>query len=196
MFPSEFDELVDSLTEIPGISKKQARKIINYFLTLDRTHLDQNIKNFINKLEKIKKCSICNFWTIEDKCKICLSKNRENKLMIVENSSQIEKFEEWKIFNGKYYVVPVLFSKKFEQVKNFDFSFLNNYVNSFDEIIIGISPTPEGIITSNFIYDSIKKVYPNKQISKLAVGIPLGTSLDYMDQLTMSYAIKNRKNIK
>ena len=117
--------------------------------------------------------------------------------MIVENIAQIQKYEEWKIFNGKYYKIPQLFTKKFERINiNLDFSFLIEYIENFDEIILALSPTPEGIMSANFIFDTIKKEKPKTNISKLAIGVPIGSHLDYMDQLTMSYAIKNRKDIK
>lgn len=93
--------------------------------------------------------------------------------------------------------MPILFNKKFERIEsNFDFNNLLDYVDNFNEIIIGLSPTAEGVLTSNLIFDTIKKEKPNINISSLAIGIPMGSSIDYMDQLTISYAIKNRKDIK
>ena len=69
-------------------------------------------------------------------------------------------------------------------------------INQFKEIIIGISPNQQGILTTNYLLNEINKNVPHIKVSQLSIGIPFGASIDYIDQLTMSYAIKNRKDIK
>lgn len=197
MFPSEFDYLIELLTKLPGISKKQAIKIVNFLLSQDKSNLLEKNRVFIKTIESISKCEICNFYSTNKRCEICLSQNREKKLMIIENVDQIQKYENWKLWKGKYFIVPSIFNSKFERInKSFDFSFLLDYIKDFNEVVISISPTAEGVLTSNLIFDTIKKEKPEVNISKLAIGIPIGSSIDYMDQLTLSYAIKNRKDIK
>lgn len=197
MFPSEFDRLIDLLTKLPGISKKQALRIINFLLSQDKSKLVEDSQSFIKTIKIISNCEICNFYSSNKRCEICLSPDREKKLMIIENVDQIQKYETWKLWKGKYFIVPPIFNSKFERINNnFDFTFLLDYVDNFNEIVISISPTAEGVLTSNLIFDTIKKEKSKVNISKLAIGIPIGSSIDYIDQLTLSYAIKNRKDIK
>lgn len=197
MFPKEFDDLVEMLREIPGISQKQATKIVNFFLKKNKNDLLKYKDKFFNNLLKIDKCSICGFYATNNECLICDNKERNNKLLIVENLEQIQKYENWKIFDGKYYSIPILFNKKLELiVENLNIDFLIKYINHFDEIIIALSPTVEGVFTTNYLCEQIKKNYPKKHISSLSIGIPMGSSIDFMDQLTLSYAIKNRKDIE
>ncbi|MBD5422910.1 MAG: toprim domain-containing protein [Mycoplasma sp.] len=197
MLPKEFENLIDILREYPNVSNKQAMKIIKFIFEEKIDKFENDVNIFIDNLKKIKRCKLCSYFSIDDLCNICNSDDREKKLMIVENVDQIQKYEDWGIFHGKYYLVPILFSKNFERTKDdYNFSSLIEYVDNFNEIIIGLSPTPEGVLTSNLVFDKIKKEKPNILVSKLAIGIPLGTSVDYMDKLTMSYAIQNRKDIK
>ena len=196
MILKEFNNLVDSLTKLPGISRKQATKIVNYLLINKKENIENVLKDFLSNINKIKNCSICGYYSIDNKCEICNSNHRENKLLIIENCEQIEKYENWKLWNGKYFKVPQLFNKKFEKIEsNFNFDFLNSYITSFDEIVIALSPTPEGVLSANYIFDIIKNKNQKIKISKLAIGVPMGATIDYMDQLTLSYAIKNRKDI-
>ncbi len=199
MFIDELDNLIEQLQEISGVSKKQAIEIINFLLSKRNEEQDIRINNFLKDIKKIKECSICSLYTDnqDSKCNICLSNKRESKLMIIENRSQIQKYEDWGLYKGRYFKVPQLFTKKFERINsNFEMDFLIDYINQFDEVIIALSPTPEGVLTSNLIFDTIKKSKPNIYISQLAIGIPMNSQIDYVDKLTLSQALKNRKEIK
>ena len=90
-----------------------------------------------------------------------------------------------------------MFNEKLVQKKiTFDWASFFDYLKEFEEIIIGISPNQQGILTINYLLEEINKNIPHIKVSQLAIGIPFGVSIDYIDQLTMSYAIKNRKDIK
>ena len=115
--------------------------------------------------------------------------------MIIEDIEKINQFEKERLFNGKYYLVPILFNKKFQQTQ-FDFDFLLTYLNEFDEVILAINSTTEGILTANLIVDKIKEKHKNIKITQLATGIPLGVKMEYIDDLTLSYALKNRKELE
>lgn len=191
------DDLVENVSSYLQIPKKQSLKIIKNIIDNKKDIFEIDIQKFIEVIKKIKKCTICFTLTENELCEICLSNNRYKKLMIVENPNIISKYEEWKIFNGKYFLVPILYTKKFTLINpEFDFTFLLSYIDQFEEIIISLSPTAEGVLTSNLIFDTIKKNNSNIKISQLAIGIPLGSTIDYIDQMTINHAFKNRKDIK
>lgn len=197
MLPKEIDEIFDIISNIPNFSKKQATNFVFYLLSKNKNNLKKNIDNLLELINKISECEICHYFSNEKLCNICNSKTRENKLLLVENVHQIQKYEDWKIFNGKYFLIPNLFNKKFEKINenNFNIDFFLKYIKDFNEIIIAISPDVEGVLTSNFIFDKIKENYPMKNVTKLAIGLPIGSSVDYVDEKTFSYALKNRKDI-
>ncbi len=197
MLPLEFDYLVDIIKTIPSISNKQAQKIAKYLIDQNIENLKKNSALIFDYLKKIKKCVLCSYYTNDKLCNICLSLDRDKKLLIIENVDQIFQYEKWKIYYGKYYLFPQLFNEKLVQKKiTFDWSPFFDYLKEFEEIIIGISPNQQGILTINYLLEEINKNIPHIKVSQLAIGIPFGVSIDYIDQLTMSYAIKNRKDIK
>ena len=146
-----------------------------------------------DRLDQIQPCSLCQNFTDQNLCQICRSENRQKQLMIIEDIDKIEQFEKENLFQGKYYLVPILYNKKFEQ-KPFDFQVLLNYLDQFDEVILALNSTSEAILTANLIIDQIKTRSQIK-ISQLATGIPLGTKMEYIDDLTLNYALKNRKEL-
>ena len=192
----EIDELIEILKTYPGINHRQAQKIIYFLLEQNPEQNDNQFNQFKTILKQIKKCNICKNYTIDFLCSICASQDRSKKLMVVENSVQIRNYEEWKYFDGKYFQIPFLFNKRFEKIQNVDLSFFMDYVNNFEEIILAISPTAEGILTTNYLYEQIKNKNPKIKITKLATGIQMGASIDYADKLTIFHALKNRKEIE
>lgn len=197
MLPLEFDYLVDIIKKIPSISNKQAQKIAKYLIDQNVENLEKNSSLIFNYLKKIKKCVLCSYYTNDKLCNICLSTDRDKQLLIIENLEQIFQYEKWKIYHGKYYLFPQLFNEKLVQKNvDFDWTAFFEYLNQFEEIIIGISPNQQGILTINHLLDEINKNAPHIKVSQLSIGIPFGVSIDYIDQLTISYAIKNRKDIK
>lgn len=190
----EFEKLIEILSEISVLSSKQC-KTLAHFLVNNAAKIKEPLKELTFLLEKIQCCSICKTFTIDPTCWICTSTERAKQLMIIEDIEKINQFEKEKLFNGKYYLVPILFNKKFQQTQ-FDFDFLLTYLNEFDEVILAINSTTEGILTSNLIIDKIKEKHKNIKITQLATGIPLGVKMEYIDDLTLSYALKNRKELE
>lgn len=190
------DSIIEEIKKMPGITNKQAKKIVYFLLNQSKEFRNEYFKKLNEKLNEISKCEICSNYTTKKLCNICLSSDRNKKLIIVENIDQISLFEDWQIFNSKYFIVPLLFNSKFEEIKNYNFDFLLNYLKKFEEVILALSPTAHGLLTMDLISEQIRKENQNIKITQLATGIPIGSSIEYMDKLTMKYAIKNRKEFK
>lgn len=192
---NEIDSIIEDIKKIPGITNKQAKKVVYFLLNQTEQFRIDYFENLNKKINKIKKCEICSIYTLNKLCEICSSNNKNKQLVVVENVDQILKFEEWKMFNSKYFVIPILFNSKFEK-NNYDFDVFLKYIKQFDEVLITISPTAQGLLTIDLIIQKIKEKEIDIKISQLATGIPIGSSIDYIDKLTMKYAIKNRKDVE
>lgn len=190
---NEIDDLWSIFQQLSFLSSKQIKKIINLLISKKNETIN-NLEKIQELIKELKQCSICTQYTKNEICQICSSNEREKKLLIVECVEQIKKIEDDNIFKGKYFVIPILYSKKFIPL-DYDFSFLINYLPKFNEVIIGVDSTPEGILTSNRIFEEIRKK-STISVTKLATGIPLGSNIDYVDKITLSYALNNRKEIK
>lgn len=188
----EFNKLMEIVDQIAIFSSKQ-KKLLAHYLVANATKIKQPLNELVSLLDQIQPCSLCQNFTDQNLCQICRSENRQKQLMIIEDIDKIEQFEKENLFQGKYYLIPILYNKKFEQ-KQFDFETLLNYLDQFDEVILALNSTQEGILTANLIIDQIKTKSQIK-ISQLATGIPLGTKMEYIDDLTLNYALKNRKEL-
>lgn len=192
MATAEFNKLMEIVDQIAIFSSKQ-KKLLAHYLVANATKIKQPLNELVSLLDQIQPCSLCQNFTDQNLCQICRSENRQKQLMIIEDIDKIEQFEKENLFQGKYYLIPILYNKKFEQ-KQFDFETLLNYLDQFDEVILALNSTQEGILTANLIIDQIKTKSQIK-ISQLATGIPLGTKMEYIDDLTLNYALKNRKEL-
>ena len=99
---NKYLELETKLKKISNLSKKQIQKIIFNLINLDKNDLNI-LFDLINQAKsEIKKCKICGYYSSDDLCLICTNEMRTNKIIVVEQSDDIDKFEELKIYDGKY----------------------------------------------------------------------------------------------
>ncbi len=192
------NRLINELKKIPGIGAKSAQRISFYILKApleDVNALSEAIKDV---KEKLKYCSICNNITDIDPCKICSDEKRDGSLLcVVEepyNVSAIEKTEKYK---GKYHVllgtISPLQGKGPENIK------IGELVKRIEregikEVIIATNPTVEGEATSHYIIQILKPF--NIKLTRLAIGIPVGSDIDFADQVTIARALEGRFEIK
>lgn len=183
----------DFLKQKLKISKKQAEKIIDFIISSNEEDFKSLISNFNNLKQKIKKCKVCNNISDNNLCEICSDEDRDKVLLIVENQKALDKFENSKFYYGKYFII----NEKFILKNDFsdeellkEVSKIVEYAAFFEETIIALSPTLQGeIITYH-----IKKTLDEAQIqnSQIAIGIPLGASVNFVDDITLKQSIINR----
>lgn len=188
------EKLNQVLTTIPGISKKQADKMSNFFLKQDQEYIDNLVKSINDLKTNISYCSICNFLKEGGKCLVCDDKSRYNFLMIVENAATLRKIDDMDFYNGYYYVLPYLLNlKNNKEIKNYDYKELMDYIQrkKFDEVIIILSPSLEGEMTTGHLLKLINSQFKIK-VTRAAIGMPMGSNLEYLDTFTIKQSIENR----
>lgn len=175
------------------MSKKQVEKFIDFVINSDDENFEALLLNINNLKQNIKKCKVCNNISDNNLCEICSDNDRDKILMIVENQKVLDKFENSKFYYGKYFIIN---EKKFLKGDFADAELLKEvsriveYAAFFEETIIALSPTLQGeIITYH-----IKKALDEAQIqnSQIAIGIPLGASVNFVDDITLKQSIINR----
>ena len=203
-----------SKVEIPHVSGKvieQDNKKIGYIkISLFASNSYKQFKNKLDELEKsniddliidvrdkLTNCSICGNITENDICDICSDSNRNSKIVfVVEKAKDISLFEKINIYNGKYHVLGGLISP-LEGIgpDDVNISCLISRIDkeNIEEIILALKPSIEGETTMQYI----KKILENKniKITRIATGIPMGTDIDYIDAMTLEFALEGRKDI-
>lgn len=195
-YPEILSNLIDVLKTLPGVGEKTAERYA--FSLLEQS--SENRKNFINSLknlDKLKKCSICNYITEEDVCSICGDKSRDNKVLcVVEDSKTVLLFEKIGSFKGKYHVLNGLISP-IDNIRPEDINIpsLVRRVNEegYKEVILAIKSTIEGETTSSYIKRLLKD--SGVLVTRIANGIPIGAEIDYIDSMTLEMAFENRNEL-
>ncbi|MGX9372868.1 toprim domain-containing protein [Mycoplasma sp. 3398] len=190
------DKIVEALKMIPGISKKQAGKIVTYFLEVNPEYTSTLFLDIIDLQKQTKKCTQCLAYTTKDICDICLDKKRGKKLFVVQDNNDIEKIEQLDIEKGKYFVFNEYINTK--QISNEITKKINHLLSvasKNDEIILALNTDINGQITMKFLEKKIRDELKNKDLYQLSVGIPFGMSIDAADPISLKQAILNKKKV-
>lgn len=196
-YPSTILNLIECFKKLPGIGEKTAERLALSLLDMDDTVLDLFSSALKDVKTKIKRCSICNNLSEEDKCEICKDRDRNTKLIcVVEEPKNVILFEKLNIFDGYYHVLDGLISPiDGINPEDINISSLIDRVkkDKITELILALKPSVEGETTSLYISKLLEK--EDVKITKIAYGIPMGAEMDYVDSLTLELALENRMDI-
>ncbi len=190
--------LIEELKKIPGIGAKTAQRIAFYILSLPSEEADRLAGAIQEAKKKIFYCSICNNITHIDPCLICTDPDRNDELLcIVEEPYNISSIEKTGIYHGRYHVLlgtlaplkgvgpdELRLEKLIQRVEK----------GHFREIIIATNPTSEGEATALYLARILKN-FPLK-LTRLAMGLPVGSDMDFADQVTLKKALEGRTELK
>ena len=197
MYPDSIKNLIECFRTLPGIGGKTAERLVFSMIDFDKEKLTDFSDAIICLRDKIKKCSICGNISDTDVCEICSNSSRNNNtLLIVEKSKDIILFDKLGSFNGKYHVLNGVISP-LDGIGPDEIN-LSNLIdrvtkNDVSEIIFALKPSVESETTMQYI----NKLLDGKgvKISKIAIGVPVGTDMEYIDSLTLEMAIDDRRNM-
>ena len=194
MKPKSLQKLITSFNGLPGIGKKQAERIAYYLVNADTFEMD-DLKDAITIVQNsLSKCEECGYITEEKVCDICQSKDREMRLIVVETSLDVFKFEESQSIKPYYHVLNGLVNvKKNMSIDNLNVDKLPERAKKYREVILALSPNLEGLVTAKLIR---KLLDSDIKVTELAQGIPIGAAMEYVDEITLKTAIKNRKEVE
>ena len=196
-YPKTIDNLIQCYKKLPTIGEKTAIRLALATIDLEEDVINIFSKALVDSKSKIKKCIKCNNFTEDDLCDICKDYSRDSSLLcVVDDSKSIVQFERSGAFLGFYYVLNGLISSD----NNYDPEALKiekllDIINerNVKEVIIAVKPSIEGETTSLYISKILEK--KDLKVSRIALGIPLGADMDYVDSLTLELALENRKEI-
>ena len=189
------NDLINSLTILPGVGKKSAQRMALYLLDKNKDGAGILAKNLEKAIDEIGRCSRCRMLTSNDLCKICSDTSRDmNSICVVENPSDVLAIESTGGFKGRYFVLLGRLSP-IDGVgpAQLGIKQLVEKVISGDikEVIIACNPTVEGDATAYYIAEQLKNI--DTTVTRIAHGVPVGGELEFVDGGTLSYAFSGRK---
>lgn len=187
------EKVAEELAKLPSIGRKTAHRIAMYLAKCPESEIINLSDSLLMLKEKIMLCSLCCNITEIDPCPICSSaKRNKHSICVVEEASDVYAIERTNEFNGLYHVLHGIISPLDgigpEDIKIKEL--LKRLSDPVEEIILAINPSVEGEYSITYLTKLIKPL--NIKISRIARGIPVGTDLEFADEITIAKAIEGR----
>ena len=193
------DHLIESFQCLPGVGPKTAQRMVFYLLERDRDAGEILSESLKKALKQVGNCRKCRIFSESELCNICSNHKRDSMtICIVESVADVFAIEHSNNYLGRYFVLHGHLSpidnigpdqlgleNLFELVKT----------EGITEMILATNSTLEGEATSNYIFESLRDI-KILQITRLALGVPLGGELEYVDGGTLMHAFSGRVNFK
>lgn len=196
-YPKSIKDLIESLSKLPTVGPRTAERFVIHLLKQPQEDLEEIAKRIYDLKKNIKVCSMCLGLSENNPCAICSDTKRDNTILcIVSSFTEMQVIESTRSYNGLYYIIgknintdngdgkeKITLKKLKEKLDN----------GNIKEIILALSPTIEGETASLYLANILK---PYKiKTTKLARGLPMGSDIEYADEITINNALKNRNEI-
>ncbi len=186
------EKVVEYFSSLPSIGRKSAQRL-TYHLLKQSPEFVEGFAVSLNELKQyVKYCSKCFNYTETDPCPICSSQKRDNTVIcVVEDPNDVMALEKTNGFFGLYHVLHGVLNPldgiSYEDIKIKE---LIARLSGIEEIILALNPSIEGEVTSQYIAKIIKPL--DIKVTKIASGVPVGSSLEFSDELTLTRALEGR----
>jgi recombination protein RecR len=193
--PETLTTLVEQLQKLPGIGAKSAQRLAFHILKTPREDAERLCEAIRDVKERVTYCSTCNNITDIDPCVYCSSATRNQRLIcVVDEPQNVAVVEKTREFKGVYHVLMGLLSP-LHGVGPDDLKIKGLLervgTDAVDEVILATSPTVEGEATALYLARLLKPL--GVRVSRIAMGIPVGSDLEYADEITMTRAMEGRR---
>jgi recombination protein RecR len=195
--PEPLARLVEQLQKLPGIGAKSAQRLAFHILKNPRDEAEQLCEAVRDVKERVTYCSVCNNITDADPCLYCTNPSRDGTVIcVVEEPQNVSVVEKTREFRGLYHVLMGTLSP-LHGVGPDDLKIkgLLDRVGTggVAEVILATSPTVEGEATALYLARLMKPL--GVRVTRIAMGIPVGSDLEYADEITMTRAMEGRREL-
>jgi len=196
-YTESIEKLIDSLIKLPGIGRRSAERVVSYILGASKDEIKTLSEALIKVKESVRFCSLCHNLSEEEFCKICQSTRRQKDVIcIVEKPTDVTAIEKSGSFSGVYHVllgaISPLEGKGPSDLK-IDSLMVRIKQNNIKEIIIATDADTEGETTALYLTKLIKPL--GVKLSRIGLGLPVGSNLEYADSNTLSKSLESRRTI-
>jgi recombination protein RecR len=191
------ENLIAQLTKLPGIGRKSAQRLAFFILTMSPDDAKGIASAIIDVKDRARFCSTCFNITDTDPCNICSDPSRDkNRICVVEEPSNILAIERTRSFDGIYHVLLGALSPldgitpdklKINELAH------RIQSDSIKEVILATNPNTKGEMTAQYITEIIKPF--NVRITRIAYGLPIGSDIEFADEVTLTKALEGRREM-
>jgi recombination protein RecR len=199
LIPSSLQILVQEFSKLPGVGERSA---LRYALALLRSgrNAPLDLARALQEVsENVDSCPTCHFWTQESRCPLCNNPQLDSDtLCIVRDSPDVLALERFRTHGWRYHVLQGLLSPlQGMGPQKLKLSTLFSRIESegVKELILALDATLEGDATALYIRDYVQEHFPQVKLSRTALGLPAGSSVEYLDPSTLEQALLHRTGI-
>jgi recombination protein RecR len=197
LLPDPLTQLVEQLQKLPGIGAKGAQRLAFHILKNPRDDAERLCDAIRDVKERVTYCTVCNNITEHDPCMFCTSASRDQRLIcVVEEPQNVSVVEKTREFRGLYHVLMGVLSP-LHGVGPDDLKIkgLLSRVGGggVEEVILATNPTVEGEATALYLARLLKPL--GVRVTRIAMGVPVGSDLEYADEVTMTRAMEGRREV-
>jgi recombination protein RecR len=196
IYPSSLGKLIEQFSKFPGIGKKSAERLALYILRTPKDFAEELAQSLLEVKEKIQFCSVCFNLTDKDPCPICSDQRRDNGVLcVVEGPGDQLAIEKSGSYKGRYHILQGVLSPLdgvgIEDIRIAELMGRLRQEN-ITEVILAINPSVEGEATASYLANLLDG--KDLTVTRIALGIPLGGDLKYIDNMTLKRSIDNRSH--
>jgi len=193
--PDPLLRLIEELQRLPGIGPKSAQRLAFHILRTPREHTDRLVEAVRDVKERVTYCSVCNNITDTDPCVYCTGPTRDGRVIcVVEEPQNVTVVEKTQGFKGLYHVLMGALSP-LQGVGPDDIKIkglLSRVAGgTVEEVILATNPNVEGEATAIYLAKLLKPL--GVRVTRIAMGVPVGSDLEYADEVTMHKAMEGRR---
>ena len=196
LLPDPLTRLIEELQRLPGIGPKSAQRLAFHILRTPREQADRLVEAVRDVKERVTYCSTCNNITDVDPCVFCSADNRDRHIIcVVEEPQNVSAIEKTGEFKGLYHVLMGALSP-LQGIGPDDLKIhglVARMSNGVQEIILATNPTVDGETTAHYLAKLLKPL--GVKVTRIAMGVPMGSDLEYADELTTRKALEGRREV-
>ena len=197
LYSGHINKLIEELSSLPGIGEKSASRLAFHLINMPKAKVERLANSILSAKENVQYCKECYTLTDQEMCPVCANGKRDHTtIMVLENIRDLAAYEKTGKYEGVYHVLhgaispvngitpdKIRFRELIERVGT----------EEVKEVIIATNPTPDGEVTAMYISKYLKPL--GVKVTRLAYGIPVGSDLEYTDEITLARALDGRRDI-
>jgi len=194
--PDPLVRLIEELQRLPGIGPKGAQRLAFHILRTPREQADRLVAAVRDVKERVTYCSICNNITDADPCAFCSNDARNHQMIcVVEEPQNVTAIERTREFKGVYHVLMGALSP-LQGIGPDDLKIkglLTRLQDGVTEVILATNPNVDGEATAIYLARLLKPL--GVKVTRIAMGVPVGSDLEYADEVTMHKSLEGRREV-
>ena len=195
-YSGQINKLIEEFSRLPGIGTKSAQRLAFHIINMPKEQVERFAQTMMEARNNVKYCKQCHTLTDQEMCPICSNSHRDNKtIMVVETTRDLAAYEKTGKFEGVYHVLHGAISPMLGigpgDIKLKEL--MERLQGDVDEVIIATNSSLEGETTAMYISKLIKPT--GIKVSRIASGVPVGGDLEYIDEVTLLRALEGRTEL-